>query len=366
MAQACFDFPADARPTGPGRLGGDGHLRPFVTVRTAPHAAARPKKLTAARGDSIVGGPEGECAGAAVVGRRARRGRRGPGDGRSARRRPILLDGRSYSTADLTGPRRRTPGPLPFGGRPGAAVERPPSLAPPSLAFPRRPPRRIGRNRCPSRSPQPLPLQPMPMPEPTPDATAERVLASARRTLAIEADALNRLADSLDGAFRQAVDVVMGVRGRGGGHRHGQVGPHRAEDRRHPGVDRHAGLLRPPERGEPRRLGHGRAGGRADRPFEQRRHAGTGGYSWPMPGGSRLPVVAITSRAASSLGEHADVLLLLPDAPEACPMGLAPTTSTTLMLALGDAPGDRASGAAGVLPATTTSSSIPAARWASG
>ena len=35
--------------------------------------------------------------------------------------------------------------------------------------------------------------------------------------------------------------------------------------------------------------------------------------------------------------QAADVALLLPRAPEACPMGLAPTTSTTMMLALGDA-----------------------------
>jgi arabinose-5-phosphate isomerase len=50
-----------------------------------------------------------------------------------------------------------------------------------------------------------------------------------------------------------------------------------------------------------------------------------------------IPLVAITARAESSLAEAADVALMLPDSAEACPMGLAPTTSTTLMLALGDA-----------------------------
>jgi len=50
-----------------------------------------------------------------------------------------------------------------------------------------------------------------------------------------------------------------------------------------------------------------------------------------------IPLVAITSRARSSLAEAADAALLLPDVGEACPLGLAPTTSTTLMLALGDA-----------------------------
>ena len=51
----------------------------------------------------------------------------------------------------------------------------------------------------------------------------------------------------------------------------------------------------------------------------------------------RIPLIAITRKAGSTLAEQADVLLLLPDAPEACPLGLAPTSSTTMMLALGDA-----------------------------
>lgn len=50
-----------------------------------------------------------------------------------------------------------------------------------------------------------------------------------------------------------------------------------------------------------------------------------------------IPLIALTSRAGSTLAKTADVALVLPDSPEACPMGLAPTTSTTLMLALGDA-----------------------------
>jgi arabinose-5-phosphate isomerase len=50
-----------------------------------------------------------------------------------------------------------------------------------------------------------------------------------------------------------------------------------------------------------------------------------------------LPLVAITGRAESTLAKAADVALILPKAPEACPMGLAPTTSTTMQVALGDA-----------------------------
>ncbi|MDR3448446.1 MAG: KpsF/GutQ family sugar-phosphate isomerase [Alphaproteobacteria bacterium] len=50
-----------------------------------------------------------------------------------------------------------------------------------------------------------------------------------------------------------------------------------------------------------------------------------------------IPLIAITSRAQSALGSAADVTVVLPNEPEVCPMGLAPTTSTTMMMALGDA-----------------------------
>ncbi len=49
-----------------------------------------------------------------------------------------------------------------------------------------------------------------------------------------------------------------------------------------------------------------------------------------------VPLISITSRADSALGQHSDVVLELPRAKEACPHGLAPTTSTTMQLALGD------------------------------
>lgn len=49
-----------------------------------------------------------------------------------------------------------------------------------------------------------------------------------------------------------------------------------------------------------------------------------------------VPMIAITSRQASALGAQSDVCLELPRAKEACPHGLAPTTSTTMQLALGD------------------------------
>lgn len=49
-----------------------------------------------------------------------------------------------------------------------------------------------------------------------------------------------------------------------------------------------------------------------------------------------IPLIAMTSKADSTLGKHADILLLMPQMPEACPIGMAPTTSTTMALAYGD------------------------------
>ena len=49
-----------------------------------------------------------------------------------------------------------------------------------------------------------------------------------------------------------------------------------------------------------------------------------------------IPLIAITKNPDSSLGKAGDVLLKLPDSGEACPLGLAPTTSTTATIAMGD------------------------------
>ena len=51
----------------------------------------------------------------------------------------------------------------------------------------------------------------------------------------------------------------------------------------------------------------------------------------------QIGLISITSKSDSALGSEADVCLALPKSEEACPNGLAPTTSTTMQLALGDA-----------------------------
>ena len=49
-----------------------------------------------------------------------------------------------------------------------------------------------------------------------------------------------------------------------------------------------------------------------------------------------VPLIAVTSNPESTLAQAAEVVLALPHAKEACPHGLAPTTSTVMQLALGD------------------------------
>jgi arabinose-5-phosphate isomerase len=50
-----------------------------------------------------------------------------------------------------------------------------------------------------------------------------------------------------------------------------------------------------------------------------------------------IPLIALTASPESALGREADICLTLPSAQEACPHGLAPTTSTTMQMVLGDA-----------------------------
>lgn len=51
----------------------------------------------------------------------------------------------------------------------------------------------------------------------------------------------------------------------------------------------------------------------------------------------KIPLIALTSRSESALGRAADIVLALPKVEEACPHGLAPTSSTIIQMALGDA-----------------------------
>lgn len=166
--------------------------------------------------------------------------------------------------------------------------------------------------------------------------TAPSDLEVARTVLQTEAAGLHALAVGLSGAFARAVDSLAAVTGRvvvSGMGKSGHVGRKIAATLAsvgtpalfvHPAEASHGdlGMIVPGDAilalsysGETAEL--------ADLVAHSRRFA--------------LPLVAITGRAGSALANAADVALILPAAAEACPMGLAPTTSTTMQMALGDA-----------------------------
>ncbi|HTW68620.1 MAG TPA: KpsF/GutQ family sugar-phosphate isomerase [Acetobacteraceae bacterium] len=158
----------------------------------------------------------------------------------------------------------------------------------------------------------------------------------ARTVLATEAAALRALAAGLDGGFTRAVDLLGGIAGRvvvSGMGKSGHVARKIAATLAstgtpalfvHPAEASHGDLGMVVAGDAVMALSNsGETAELADLVAHTRRFA--------------LPLVAITARAGSALATAADVALLLPAAPEACPMGLAPTTSTTMQMALGDA-----------------------------
>jgi arabinose-5-phosphate isomerase len=158
----------------------------------------------------------------------------------------------------------------------------------------------------------------------------------ARKVLDIEAAGLAALAATLGNSFSDTVDLLQGVKGRiivtgmgKSGHIANKIAATLSSTGKpayfvHPGeashgdlgvVGRDDGILALSNSGETPEL--------SDLVAYSRRF--------------KIPLIGVTSVAGSTLAIEADVVLILPDAEEACPMGLAPTTSTTMTLALGDA-----------------------------
>jgi arabinose-5-phosphate isomerase len=169
----------------------------------------------------------------------------------------------------------------------------------------------------------------------TPDAL-DGDLESARSVLATEAAALRALAASLDDRFSRAVAILAGVSGRivvSGMGKSGHVARKVAATLASTGTP--ALFVHPAE------ASHGDLGMilRDDAVLALSNSGETVELADLISHARRfaLPLIAITARARSALAEAADVALLLPPAPEACPMGLAPTTSTSMQMALGDA-----------------------------
>lgn len=172
-------------------------------------------------------------------------------------------------------------------------------------------------------------------------------IAAARRVLLMEANGLAALAAGLTESFDRAIDLLLGVSGSNPGLSSGVRGRVIVSGM---GKSGHVG----------RKIAATLASTGTPAFFVHPAEASHGDLGMVMQGDVLLclsnsgdvpemadliahakrfgiPLVGITSKARSSLGQASDVALILPPVEEACPMGLAPTTSTTMMLALGDA-----------------------------
>ncbi len=169
-----------------------------------------------------------------------------------------------------------------------------------------------------------------------PAPTPANALELARTVLRIEAQAVSALVDRLDGSFLRAVELLLQCRGRvvvSGVGKSGHVGRKIAATMASTGTP--AMFVHAAE------AAHGDLGmvTRSDVLVALSYSGETSELLTIVPTLKRegTPLVAITGDADSSLARHADVHLDVHVDKEACPLNLAPTSSTTAMLALGDA-----------------------------
>ena len=161
-------------------------------------------------------------------------------------------------------------------------------------------------------------------------------LAVGQRVLRAEIEGLRLLAEALDGAFGNALDLCVAASGRvivTGIGKSGHVA--------HKIAATFASTGTPAQFVHPAEASHGDLGmiGAGDVVIALS-NSGNSAELGAIVAYSRrfkIPLVAVTGDPRSTLAEAADVVMLLPAAAEACSMGLTPTTSTTMMLALGDA-----------------------------
>ncbi len=173
-----------------------------------------------------------------------------------------------------------------------------------------------------------------------PRSEAVRDLDSARRVFRLEAEGIEALARALDGplgeGLSRAVDLIRAATGRvivTGMGKSGHVARKIAATM--------ASVGTPAQFVHPAEASHGDLGmiTTADAVLALSNSGETPELADLVAYCKRfaIPLAAVTAGSDSTLADAADVTLALPAAPEACPLGLAPTTSTAMMLALGDA-----------------------------
>ena len=165
---------------------------------------------------------------------------------------------------------------------------------------------------------------------------ANNLLETARRVLRLETEGLQALSDSLDETFTETLALLSDMQGRAvvtGMGKSGHIAHKIAATMASTGTP--AFFVHPGEasHGDLGMITSGDVVIALSFSGETAELADLVAYTKRFD----IPLVGITGSGASALAEAASVALVLPDLNEACPMGLAPTTSTTAMLALGDA-----------------------------
>jgi len=168
------------------------------------------------------------------------------------------------------------------------------------------------------------------------NAEHERVLKSAKKVLRIERDSIQALRSRLGEEFALAVDLIRTCRGRvvfAGMGKSGLVCRKIAATFASTGTP---SLFLHPAEG-----GHGDLGmlARGDVLVAVSNSGETNELIRLLPAVKRLgiPIISMTGGASSTLAARADVVLDISVTEEACPLNLAPTASTTVTMALGDA-----------------------------
>ena len=162
------------------------------------------------------------------------------------------------------------------------------------------------------------------------------LLAIAQETFSIEANALIQASSRLDYTFIHATDIILNTKGKliiTGVGKSGLVGAKMAATFASTGTS--SFFLHPTE------ALHGDLGmiGKEDTLLAISSSGESEELTKILPHIQRfnIPLIGLTGNPHSSLGEYADVFLDISVEKEACPLGVAPTTSTTLTMALGDA-----------------------------
>ncbi len=166
--------------------------------------------------------------------------------------------------------------------------------------------------------------------------TAFDAISVGRRVLASEAQALGLMADGLGEAFAAAVETIFTAKGRvvlTGVGKSGHVGRKIAATLASTGTPAMFVHANEASHGDLGMIGVDDVVLALSKSGEVKELTDVIHYAKRFG----VPLLAMTASAGSALGKAADILLLLPDAPEATDGVNAPTTSTTLQIALGDA-----------------------------